>query len=63
MVMKKCGAPLLKEVVGEKIFGDYGSWNQIIIEQWIYDMGDSKFFRVLTFQGTKLAHIDLDERL
>ena len=54
---------MLKEVVGEKIFGDYGSWNQIIIEQWIYDMGDSKFFRVLTFQGTKLAHIDLDERL
>jgi hypothetical protein len=62
-VLKKCGEPLLKEPVGEKILRNGSSYNKIFIEKWAYDMGKYRFTRILTFYGMELVNIERGEKL
>lgn len=66
-VLLRCGEPFLREMVGEKtryrrffrwIVGSY----TVVVEEWTYNLGSTKFLRILTFEGSKLVKIELGDK-
>jgi hypothetical protein len=47
-IMRKCGAPYIKEDIGS------GGTR----ERWTYNFGSSEFLKILTFDGDRLESID-----
>ena len=68
-VLRKCGEPSTKAVVGEKRVWDAerhrnshkGSSITVTVERWTYDLGGRRFPRVLTFYGDRLVKIELED--
>ena len=56
-VLKRCGKPAAKEIISRST-----DKNTPIKEQWIYDFGDKKFLRILTFESGKLITIERGPR-
>jgi hypothetical protein len=70
-VLKTCGEPTLREHVGEKTTWETqksgksdrdGSAETVLVEQWTYDLGSSRFPRILTFYGSTLVSIERGEK-
>lgn len=57
-VIKTCGEPLIREIIGVRTVKYGASYTSFQIEQWTYDMGNSKFPKVLTFYGSTLMGIE-----
>jgi hypothetical protein len=66
-VLLRCGEPFFKEVVGEKtryrrFFGWIIGSSTVLVEEWTYNLGSTKFLRTLTFEGNKLVKIELGDK-
>lgn len=58
-VLAKCGEPLtvdrwelLRQTSG---FFRFKSWEQVVVEEWVYNQGSSRFMRVLRFENGRLV--------
>ena len=73
-VLMKCGEPVSKETVGQRVEGQAETrWRSLYshrheyeetqtnIEQWLMDVGRGQFFRILTFEGSQLVKIEMTE--
>ena len=49
-ILEKCGEPALREVVS--------GHHQTRLEQWLYQPGQGRFPRLLTFEGMRLIKVE-----
>ena len=59
-VLAKCGEPTLKDSHVEEIrekLGDAERKVFVTVEDWTYNLGPTRFVRILTFRNSKLANI------
>jgi len=59
-VLAKCGEPSLKDTHVEEIREKVGNTERktfVTVEEWTYNLGPSRFVRILTFRNNKLADI------
>ncbi len=70
-VLRACGEPTFREDVGEKTtwdthrlgkFSRQGSARTVPVEEWTYELGFSKFPRILTFYGSTLVSIERGDK-
>lgn len=73
-VLRKCGEPKLKDVVGTTGGGGYsskgsrrshkgkGAFTELVVEEWTYDRGSLDFVYTLVFEGNKLATVKRGSR-
>lgn len=58
-VLEKCGPPLTvnrwEGAIQSRGFFRFNLLEQVIIEEWIYDLGPNKFIRVLRFENGRLV--------
>lgn len=58
-VLEKCGPPLTVDrwelVRQTRPFFRFGVWEQVLIEEWLYNLGPHKFMRVLRFENGRLV--------
>jgi Protein of unknown function (DUF2845) len=59
-VLEKCGEPLsidrwelLRQSSG---FFHFQTWEQVVVEEWTYNLGAHSFLRVLRFENGRLVH-------
>ena len=55
-VLKSCGEPISKEIVGETEYTDGNRKKIFYIEEWIYERSGGYY--ILQFEGSKLVSIE-----
>ncbi len=76
-VLEKCGSPdEIQDWVEERVLRDYGSYDderfphrspfwvkiQVKVEEWVYNLGPTRFMRILRFENGKLVEIMTGKR-
>ncbi len=58
-VLAKCGEPSLKDSHGEEIREEVGESERkmFVRVEWTYNLGPTRFVRILTFRNSKLVYI------
>lgn len=57
-VESKCGTPISRNVVANKvIYGYYGERSEVIVEEWAYGPRNGMYY-YLRFEGNRLTNID-----
>ncbi len=57
-VESKCGQPLTRNVVANKvIYGYYGERSEVLVEEWAYGPRNGMYY-YLRFEGNRLVNID-----
>lgn len=60
-VIEKCGEPVLKEKVGEAYYNSGSTITKTDVCEWVYKYDGLP--RILTFHGSKLVKIEIEEIL
>jgi hypothetical protein len=66
-VLLRCGEPFFREIIGEKtyhrrFFHYFTRSSTVIVERWTYNLGSTRFLRILTFEGDRLVRIELGDK-
>lgn len=57
-VQSKCGEPLSRNVVANKVvYGYYGERSEVLVEEWAYGPRNGMYY-FLRFEGNRLVNID-----
>ena len=58
-VLEKCGPPLTVDRwdggMRSRGFFGFDFWEQVVVEEWVYNQGPHKFIRVLRFENGRLV--------